>query len=705
MMHKPRPALQQLFRPQSLVLIGASDRNPYSSLLQENLQGIQFDGRIYVVNRRGVAALGHPGVTSCAAIGEPVDAGIVLAPGEAVLDVVTDAVAGGIRNLVIVSSGFSEVGASGQSRQERLLKYCSEHGVNVLGPNCLGYQNHADRVALGAIPFIRQKREGSLAIISASGAISTYMAQCAAQQGLPLSHVIAVGNEMNVTTADVLDMLIDDPRVKAFSVFIEGIRNPDDFARVAERARAARKPIVAIKVGASEASAVVAAAHTGALVGDDRVFDAVCDKYGIVRTSSVEACLATAGTIISVGAVARPGIAFISISGGKCGIVSDLCAAHHVPLPSFSAKTKTALEAVVSDFGQTLNPLDLTGRANGNFSLWSDIPRAVSADPRVGLTVVNMELPSRSTPYMAESLPHVGNAARTCHTPVLLMTNIAIPVNEYGETFLSQYGIGFAAPGVDLGIQAVGKLIWWSERVRRMLDAPPRPTVVREGGRRTRPASEHDVLTHLAGFGVPVISADLTKSPDEAVTAARRIGGPVVLKIVSADIPHKTEVGGVKLNLEGEPAVRQAYGQLIASVVAARPNALIEGVSVSPLRSGGVEILVGIARDPQWGLVMAVGLGGVWVEALRDTALILFPVSADEIIRALESLRGSKLLKGFRGASPVNLRAVADVAVRIAEAALALGPDLEALEVNPLFAQGDHIEALDALAVWKSSKT
>jgi acetate---CoA ligase (ADP-forming) len=702
MPQQPRPPLEQLFRPRSIVLLGGSDRNMFSQLMYGNIKGLGFAGRVYAMNKRGVPAHGFPGVTSCKDIGESVDAGIVLVPSEAVMEVVVDAVEAGIRNLVVISSGFDEVGPEGRARQQELLEYSTKHNVNVLGPNCLGYQNHVDRVALGAIPHVVQRAQPALAIVSASGSVAMYMAQTAIQQGLGLTHMFATGNEMSVTTADVVDTLIDDQRVQAFILFMESIRDPEQFARVAERARQANKPIVALKVGAAEATAAVAAAHTGALVGDDRVFDAVCDRYGVVRAGSFEECVAVAGTIMTIGPVRKRGVGIISISGGNCEILSDLCAQRDVPVPQFAPETKSALREVITSLGQTHNPIDLTGQATREVSLWTSVPRAIAKDPGIGLTIINMELPANATPYMPDSLDHIGKVVHSCETPVLLMSNTATAVNEYGHEFLTKYNIAFAAPGLDLGTRAVSKLLWWSERALRDSRHDGDRSLARKTAAENRPTSERAVLNHLARFDVPVISSTLVRSAEEAVTAARRLRCPVVLKIASEDIPHKTDIGGVKLNLVNETDVSAAYNDIVAAAKQAQPQARLDGVSVSPFRRGGVEILVGIARDPQWGLVMALGLGGVWVEAFQDTALRLLPVTQDDLVHALEGLRAAKLFKGFRGAPPVNLRAVAQAAVRIGDAALALGPELRALEVNPLFAAGDQVEALDALAVWSS---
>jgi acyl-CoA synthetase (NDP forming) len=698
-----RTTMSQLFHPKSIALIGGSDRNPYSHLMNENLVGVKFAGSVFVVNKRGASAHGYPGVTSCQSIGEPVDAAILLVPVEATMEVVEDAAAAGIRNLVIISSGFEEIGDIGRERQKRLQHFCEQKHLNVLGPNCLGYRNYLDGVALGCIPYIEQTAQGSIALISASGSVAFYAAQCGVQQGVGLSHLIATGNEMNLTTADIVDYLLDDARVRGLVLFLEAIRATDRFAQVAERARLMKKPIVALKVGAQAATAAVAAAHTGALVGNDRVFDAACEKYAIVRVKSIEECIAVAGTIASIGAVDPPSVAAVSISGGICEIMSDLAVPNGVYMPAFTPDTQAALRGVVSSLGQTLNPIDLTGAAVQQVSLWQSVSQIVSKDPGIGLTVINLELPASATPLMPDALEYMGAAVKSCSTPVLLMSNISLPVNEYGHAFLSKHGVAFAAPGVGLGMLALGRLMWWSQRVARAADssAPPPLPADAPAIASPHPVSERAVLDYLARTGVPVVPATVAQSADQAVAAARELGGAVALKILSPDIAHKTDIGGVQLNIAGDAAVRIAYESILGSVRAATSQAKIEGVTVSPFRSGGVELLVGISRDPQWGLVIAVGLGGVWVEALDDSAVRLLPVSRNEIVAALKGLRGARLFDGFRGAPAIDLEQVADVVVAIGEAALALGADLMTLEVNPLFVRGTHIEALDALAIWR----
>lgn len=689
--------LHGLIAPRSVAIVGGSERNHYSVLAMRAIRGVGFDGRLHMINRRGADAFGLPGITSCAAIGEPVDAALLAVPVDGLLDAAEEAIAAGIRNLVIVTSGFAELGGEGTAREAALLDLCNRTGARVLGPNSLGFRNTIDRVALGSIPFMPQPLPGSIAIISASGSVTSAVNLYGIQQGVGFTHLIATGNEMNVTSADLIDYLVDVPEVRAIALFLESVRAAPAFARAAAKAHAARKPVVVLKVGAAEATAAVAAAHTGALVGDDHVFDAACDRLAIVRVSSIEDLVMTSATLAAAGPIDPPGVAFVSMSGGSCEIASDLAEAEGVRMPPFSEATRVAMAQVVSDLGTTHNPLDLTGAVLRDEPMWLKVSDLIGDDPAFGLMMVNWDVPNVAEPPLPGTLSTIGDMINTARVPALVVTNFARPINEYGRAWLDRHNIPFTLPGLGDGMKAVGRLSWWSERILRPMSVPQ---VEWPASTAARPSNERQSLAHLSASGVPVVPQFVATSAGEAARIARDFGAPVALKILSPDIAHKSELGGVILGAKGDEAVTDGYRAIINSATRHVPEAVIEGVLVAPMRQGGIELLVGIARDPVWGLVLAVGIGGIWVEVLKDSALCLLPTDRDEVKRAFRSLRAAKLLDGYRGAPAVDLDRLADVVISISEAALALGPDLAALEVNPLFARGDHVEALDALAVW-----
>lgn len=690
--------LHQLIAPKSVVLVGASERNHFAVLAMNAIEKVGFDGELYLVNRKGAPAFGRPAATKCCDIGEDIDTAYLCLPSEAVLAAAEDAIAAGIRNLVVVSAGFAEIGGQGAELELQLKQLCASTDTRVLGPNCLGFRNNLAKVALGSMPFAKQRVPGTIAVVSVSGSLATQAINYGVQQGVGITHTIATGNEMNVSIADLVDYLVDIPEVRAIALFIESIRDPEQFARAAQRAHAARKPIVAIKAGASETTAAIASAHTGAAVGDDRVFDAVCDRLAIVRVKTIEELMNTAATLAATGPIKRPGAAFISISGGVCEIASDCANDLGVSFPQFSDGTREQLAGKISELGQKHNPMDLTGIAVREESMWQSIPEVVCRDPQIGLTLLNWDVPQFAEPPMPNTLRIIGETIAASNEPMLMIDNIARPVTDHGLAYMQQYGMGYTLPGLAAGLSAVGNLAWWSQRVLsdfHPLDfsAAPLPP--------SKPQDERESLEYLAAHNVPVIPQLLAQCAGDAAAHARDIGGPVALKVLSSDIAHKTEAGGVKLGVEGDGPAAQAHDEIMKSVQAHAPDARIDGVLISPMRSGGLELLVGIARDPVWGPVLAVGLGGIWTEALGDTALCLLPARTDEIIRALRSLRAASLFGGYRGSEPTDMLALAETVARIGDAALSLGTEIAALEVNPLYVRGSHIEALDALVVWK----
>jgi acyl-CoA synthetase (NDP forming) len=692
--------LAQLFRPRSIALIGASDRNPFSQMAADNLERFGFSGPVHMVNPRGAPAHGRRAFSSCRYIGEPVDAAYLSVPQAEVMNALEDAVAAGIRNFVLVSSGFAELGGAGAELQSRLEQLIRTEGLNLLGPNSLGYINFKDRVALGALTTPVGSDKAQIAVVSASGSTGLQIANFASQLAIGLTHLVSTGNESGIDTATVIDFLIDDPAVRAIAIFAETIRDPIKFSEVAARALEMKKPIVVLKVGRAPQTAALASAHTGSLVGDDRVFDAVCDRYGITRVHSTEELVVTASAMASIGPLQKPGVAAVSISGGACEMISDRAREAGVPMPAFTPETQSALRETVSDIGQTHNPLDLTGAAMRDPAMWERVLNIIARDPQIGLTICNFDLPASPLPHWQQAWNHMVKGLKSADPPGPILTSYIQCFTEYGRGFIREMDIPYVISGIETGMDAIGHTIRWSDKLARDLPEPLGPAAAGSGA---KPCSERETLEHLAEFGVPVIPATLAQSAEEAVAAFCELNGPAVLKIVSPDIPHKTEIGGVLLNLTTAADIAEGFTRIMNSAQQANPQARIDGIAVSPMRRGGLELFVGIARDPQWGPVLSLGLGGIWVEALDDTALELLPARPDAIARALRRLKAAKLLDGYRGEPAVDLDAVAEVVAKIGRAALDLGSDLAALEVNPLLVDGWKVEALDALAVWRNA--
>ncbi len=692
--------LAGFFRPRNVALVGASDKSGWSRMIFSRFADYGHEGEIFAVNRSGAPAHGLPGYTSVAEIPAKIDIAYIYVPAQAAAEAIRQVGAAGVRHAVVLSSGFAETGTEGVRLQAELLAAAEAAGVLMLGPNSLGFANIADRCVCTCIPTRAPVARGRLAIVSQSGALAGEFGKFAHGQGIGLSFVCATGNEAQFGIAEVLDYLVDDPSTGAIAIYVESIQNPGRFTAAADRARRVGKPIVILKVGRSAVSGAVALAHTGALVGDDRIFDAMCRRYGIVRTNSIAEMVLTANFLEKVGPIDPPRIGVASLSGGACGIYADLAEMHGLAVPPFAEATKAALRGILPDFASTLNPLDVTAQAVQDPTVWSDAIPVLVRDPGLGLIVTATPVSNNAVDLASpmSGLHAVLEGYRKAGKPPVLCNYSIQDCSQAQSDARKAIGIEIVLPDLEFGVRALAHLQRWSESILR-----GDPASAPGGLAEARPTGERQVLEHLAAHGAPVIPALIAHSAEEAAAAAEAIGAGVVLKILSPDIAHKTEAGGVRLDVRSAAEAARVYGEVVAAARAHSPSARIDGVIVSPMRAPGLELIVGVTRDPLWGPAIVVGLGGIFAEALRDSQVRLLPLGPAEAREMLLELRGARVLSGFRGAPPADLDELARVICAIGEAALALGPELAALEVNPLRVNGREIECLDGLAVYSNS--
>ncbi len=694
--------LDTFFNPRSIVLVGASERSTWSNTTRQSLTDFDYPGQVCYVNRKGADVYGSQAATRIADIGVPIDLALLMVPASALAESLDDMHAAGVRSGVVLASGFAETGAAGREAQGALLAQARRLGITLLGPNCVGFINYAARVPAFTVTPPKPVLPGNLAIVAQSGAVGNLASQFAHRQNIGLSCLVTTGNEADLDSGRVIDYLVDDPATKAIAVFLETVRDTKAFTAAARRALQAGKPIVALKIGSSPTTARTAQAHTGALVGDDRVFDAVCRNLGIVRVRSIEEMVITAEIISRIGVVKKDGVALASISGGICEIMGDEAAAAGIALPDFDTATVAQLKSTLPDYGATHNPLDVTGAFIQEPALMGRTVKILTEDPGVGVLGIAFDVPiseQETRAYSLPSLQSIQSAIRDAKVPTLIISHTSQSLTEHARRTVDELGLDYLPCGVQVALPALGRSLAWSRWQKASRDRVATKPVL-HASPTVRLTSERALLQFLASCDVPVVRQDLARSDDEAVAAARGIGGMVVLKIASDDIAHKTEVGGVALNLEGDAAVAAAFRRIIASAKDKAPAARVDGVVVAPMREQGVELFVGVHVDPQWGPVLAVGLGGVWVEVLKDSQLHTLPVNEADVLDMLAALKGGALLDGFRGQPAVSRQAIARAVVAITDAAMALGPDLQTLEINPLLATASRAEALDALAVW-----
>jgi acyl-CoA synthetase (NDP forming) len=706
----PRPditaaRMRGLFEPRSIALVGASDNSVRSHATLDNLARGGFAGEVYLVNPRRDTAHGRKTYPSLTSLPETVDLAYLIVGRDSVPTVMADAAEAGIVNLATISAGFAEAGPEGAQRQEQLTRFAYEHGQLVFGPNNLGFVNAAHDVMAFSTRLVWPFPKGGVAIVSQSGAMCRYALDYFVARDIGVSCMMTTGNEAVINVANAMEYLVDDPATRVIALYLESIRQPDEFRRAATRAFEMGKPVVACKIGHSALGARAAAAHTGGLVGDDAVIDAAFAQLGVIRVDSMEDLIVTAGTLESYGVLRGNRVGFVTSSGALTAVISDIAQRDGIQLVDFSPETVEDLRAILPPFATAQNPLDVTGQSAADFDLTNRAEEIVAQDPNLDVVVLLAPPPvseEELNPTREAILRRTAETVKKARAQVVVSAYLMADYGEFTHRFRTELGFPMPLPGIEKGLPALARALKWSERFRTSAHpgaVPPIPApVVAAASADGSGWSEQRAREHLAAAGVPVVPGELVATPDEAAAAAARLGYPVVLKAVAASLLHKSDIGAVVLNIADEDALRGAYCQ-VTEAAAGVPD--LDGVLVCPMRTGGIEMIVGVVRDPSWGPVLAVGLGGVWAEVMRDVARRLLPVDAAEITRMLHELKAISLLRGARGQEPADLERLAEVISRIGAAALSLGDRLDALEVNPLRVSGHEVEALDALVTWR----
>ena len=458
--------LGTLLRPRSVALVGAADKSGFSQMAYRNLVDFGLGEHTYLVNRRAETAHGRPTVASCTLIAEPVDLAFMMVPRAATLDALSDAAAAGIRHALVLSSGYADAGEAGQRAQADLVAHAEGLGMLLVGPNHLGFANFVDRVPVTAIPGL-PRAAGPVGLVSQSGMAASAMLDFATMTGVGLSYLVTLGNEAMLTAGHMLHYLAGDEHTKTIALFLETIRAPAVFAAAAHRAAVAGKAVVVLKSGRSELSARMAAAHTGAVAGDDHTTEELLHDLGVIRVDSIEDLIITAGAAAHLGRLACPGIGVVSISGGACDMVADHAADLGASLPVLAPATCTALAGILPDFGTAQNPLDITGEAVIQPGIFTRCIEVMSADPSVGVVAVINPLPwhGDGRPWPGQVLADaIGAGARRARVPVVCVSQAIQPVTGYTRGVMAQAGISYAIPGLRHCVAALRNVGWWSQQ-------------------------------------------------------------------------------------------------------------------------------------------------------------------------------------------------------------------------------------------------
>jgi acetate---CoA ligase (ADP-forming) len=686
--------LTPLLAPRSIAIVGASnDPTRIGGRPIAYMKASGFKGAIYPVNPNRKEVQGLPAYASVAELPETPDVAIVAVPAGIAVQAVEDLGKRGTKAALVFTAGFAEVDAEGAAAQARMVAGARAHGMRVLGPNCLGvFDGRTGYYATFSSSFDSGwPVPGRIGIASQSGAYGTHLYTLARNRGIGASLCIMTGNEADVTVGECIGWLAENPEVDVIAVYAEGIREAPGLIAAFETARAARKPIVMMKVGRSVLGTKAAKSHTASIAGDDAVTEAVMAEFGVVRARTTEEMLDIAQTATRRIYPARNTLGMITLSGGAGVLVSDVAEQVGLPMPEMPAEAQARLKALVS-FCAPRNPVDATAQVGNDLSLLTPFMETMVEDG--GYTSIlgffTMVASTTRWPAMLERL----DAVRAKHPDRLYVLSVIAPAERiraleadgwichedptravHAIAAMGRYGAAFAAPPPA---------------------APPTVAPV------TLPAAtptEAEAKRLLAQAGITAVPEQACADAAAAVAAAEGFGFPVVMKILSPDILHKSEIGGVLLDVADAGAVRDGFATLMQRAKAAAPAARIEGVLVAKQLEGGVECILGIHRDPVFGPMAMFGLGGIFVEVLKDVVFRRCPFGADEAERMIRSIRGAPLLLGARGRKPADVKALADMLARLSVFAHQAGPRLASVDLNPVFAmpEGEGAFAADAV--------
>lgn len=695
--------IEPLMRPRSLAIIGMSSKEggPSRAVLK-NLQRNGYDGDIYLVGKGGFDVDGIPCLAGISEMPEGVDLAVLVLGADAVEETLRQLVAKKVRAAICFASGFAETGEAGRETQERIGQIAKEGGISLIGPNSVGYTNYLDGfsvmlVAMGRVPAVDPSAGPCIAIIAQSGGIGAHLSASLMARGVPISYLMTTGNEAAMGLADLGEFYVDDARTGAILIYAEQVRNPAAILGAATKAQAVGKPVVLLHPGKSETAQKAAASHTGALAGDYQAMRVTLEASGILVADTLEEAVDLAEAALRVPLPGAGGLGLVAASGALCALAQDYAEQVGITIPPMSEEQVTALTSHLPSFTPPRNPLDL-----GTLLVWQPelvglSVKAMLDDPGIGSVLVSFPYGEAlvSVPWIKQIVTSTKDTVK----PVIYCVHdegVELPAEVKK---IARENRVILARSPERALRTLAALHRAADRKRlheRAHDTPELPRLDLPEAKGALTEVEGKALLDAIGIHVP--SGGLVNSAEAAVQMAESLGYPVVMKIQSPDILHKSDIGGVILNLSSADAVRAAWTRMMANVTEKAASARIQGVLIEAMSARGTELVIGASRDANWGPSVMIGLGGVWIEALADVRLLPASAQPEEFKAALQSLRGAKLLKGFRGAAPVDIDAVAHTASRIGALMLAR-PDIVEIDLNPVIANERGCLALDALIV------
>jgi acyl-CoA synthetase (NDP forming) len=702
--------LHSLFQPRSVALIGAStEQNKLSGRPFRFFREYGYAGKIYAVNPKHSEIAGVPCFPSLSDIPGEVDLAVITLPAIAVLEAMTECATKGVKAAAIISSGFAEVAGEGVRLQDELQRIASENGIAVCGPNCSGFVYFPGRVTAtfsvgldGGFP-----EAGPAAFISQSGALSSYILGAAKERGLAFRYWITTGNECVLSFTDYLQYVLEDPEVRLVLGYLEDARDGEAFQAAARRALVLDKPLIIMKTGRSEAGAKASISHTGSLAGADEVYQAVFSKHGVLRAENLDELFDLALLAQAPRRPRRKRVQVVSISGAAGILMADVGNEFGLEFADLSDTTKDQLQKIVPAFASIANPMDVTAEAVARPELLSRAAEVILKDPNVDNLVMFFGIVPGAHEKLATAMAQVAQGT----DKLVMMTWFPLPRNEIW-TKLAQSGVP-VFPEPARGIRALGKIAQYVATREKILSLQPAPStkktnpqinqILDEAKNEGRNAlSEIEAKSLLKAWGLVVPRGGLARSVADARSLASGIGGPVALKASSPDLLHKTEAGVIRLGVKSSEEVQTAFEEILRAAKTWNPAARLEGVLVEEMITGETrEVIVGARQDLRFGPVVTFGLGGVFVEAIKDFAVWPASLTLEEAREMITRIRGYTILMEFRGRPAADLDAVARVLCEVGQLACQWQERIAELEINPLFVlpEGFGVIVGDALAV------
>lgn len=693
--------LQSFFAPASVAVIGAArEENKVGHEVLDNVIDSGFSGPIYPVNPKATEIHGLKCYPNLEEVPEVPELAVVVVPAPLVPDILDDCGRKGTRAVIVISAGFKETGIEGRKLEDELRRIAERHGIRIIGPNCLGLIDTA--TPINASFAKGMPRKGEIAFISQSGALCTAILDWAKAEEVGFSKLISFGNKADVNETELIEFFVEDPATKVIAVYLEGVGNGPEFMQVVGRA-AKRKPVIVYKAGGTAAGARAVSSHTGTLAGSEAAFKAAFYQAGIIQAPSMESLFSYARGFAYQPVPEGKRVAIITNAGGPGIIATDTCERKGIPLASFSSETVSFLQEHLPAAANVYNPVDVLGDALAErYKLACD---KVLGDENVDALI--FILTPQAMTQIEETAEGLVAASGQNGKPVLACFMGKAGVEDAVKLLNRNHIPNFSYP--EPAVDTLAAMTRYAEyrdrqalttrlfRVDRAAAGRVLAATYEEG---RRELGELEAKQVLAAYGIQVARSKLATSLEQAQAIAEELGGPLAVKIASPDILHKTDVGGVKLGVENPEQVARAYEEVIANARRLMPNAIIWGAVIQEMLASGREVIVGVSKDPQFSHMLMVGLGGVYVEVLKDISFRILPITPSDAANMLRELETYKLLEGVRGEKPGDLGALVEVLLRVSQLVCDF-PQIVEMDINPLelYPRGEGCKAVDARMV------